>query len=69
MCFEGRGRGDVGRGDVCEGGVGGFDGDREPKDDLRGLESGIPKRLCKRIRVDVGLERGIGSSGGAGGCR
>jgi len=34
---------------------GGFrDGDRDPNDDLRGLVSGIPKRLCKRRRVDVG---------------
>jgi len=31
-----------------------LDGDRDPNDDLRGLVSGIPKRLCKRRRVDVG---------------
>lgn len=30
------------------------DGDLDPKDDLRGLVSGIPKRLCKRRRVEVG---------------
>ena len=26
----------------------------DPKEERRGLVSGIPKRLCKRIRVDVG---------------
>lgn len=31
-----------------------FDGDRDPKDDLRGLLRGIPKRLCNRMRVEVG---------------
>ena len=26
----------------------------EPKEERRGIVSGIPKRLCRRIRVDVG---------------
>lgn len=26
----------------------------DPMEERRGLVSGIPKRLCKRIRVDVG---------------
>lgn len=75
--FDGSGWGDVGCGDArgrLEADEDGIEegGDRDPKDDLRGLMSGIPKRLCKRIRVDVGcLEVAAGSdddtgSGGGG---
>jgi hypothetical protein len=81
--FDGRGCGAVGSGDVrgrfeADGDcidVPVFDEERDPNDDRRGLVSGIPKRLCKRIRVDVGClevaaERDddamVGSGGGEG---
>lgn len=60
MYFDESGCGNVGRRDV----EGRFETDDEgmrmldvicePIDDLRVLVSGIPKRLCKRMRVDVG---------------
>jgi hypothetical protein len=46
--------------------------DFAPKDDLRELVSGMPKRLCRRIRVEVGCleaaaEREDDVEGGSGG--
>ena len=58
MYLEGSGCGDVGRGGVIEGIFEAetevFDAIREPIDDRRGLVSGVPKRLCNRIRVNAG---------------